>query len=261
MNSMVRQAFRPSRSAGMDWRLWRTHAFDLIFPPQCVACHAVLSDGHAVQICSACRAEIAGDEIAACVRCGSRVATNPYASSCPSCRGEAFRFQRAIAIGNYRGRLRELIYQCKRRHQETVAFQLGRLLGRRAMVSLLRTIDFDCIVPMPSHRFRQWMRGMNPALVVAEGVARETRCELIPDLLRYQRHTAKQGTLSRTRRLENVKSSMRVNPRLDPRGLRILLVDDVMASGATANEASRALRDAGVRNIVVAVVARGTGSN
>jgi predicted amidophosphoribosyltransferase len=101
---------------------------------------------------------------------------------------------------------------------------------------------------------------MNPAQVLAEGVARELRVEFIPDLLRYRRHTAKQGTLSRQQRIQNVASSMRINSRIQIRGLNILLIDDVMATGATMNEAANTLRRAGVSQVSVAVVARGTGS-
>lgn len=101
---------------------------------------------------------------------------------------------------------------------------------------------------------------MNPALVLAEGFSHETGQLLVPDLLSYRRHTSKQGTLSRLQRWENVKSSMRVNPRIPPRGLRVLLIDDVMATGATLNEAAQTLRQAGAARVHVAVVARGTGS-
>ena len=249
----------PSRPA--DWRFWRSRLLDLVFPPQCVVCQTSLADGIAIQVCADCTREMVGGALMPCPRCGSRVVTNPYTRYCRMCRSERYQFERAIAIGNYRGRLRDAIYQFKRRNQEPVAYQLGRLLGRYVLESIQPGVDFQCVVPMPSHRFRQWTRGMNPALVVAEGVACETRSELIADLLQYRRHTAKQGTLSRTRRLENVKNAMRINPRIRPSGLRILLVDDVMASGATANEAARALRADGVKKVVVAIVARGMGAN
>ncbi len=254
------QALAPPKSRA-DWRFWRSRFLDLVFPPQCVVCHDSLEDGGAIQVCFDCRRELADDQVLPCSRCGGRVATNRYARFCRLCANERFQFERAIALGNYRGRLRDVIYQFKRPNQEPVAYQLGRLLGRYAVESLRPGFDFQFVVPMPTHRFRQWTRGMNPALVVAEGVALETRSELIADLLQYRRHTAKQGTLCRSRRLENVKNAMHVNPRIRPAGWRVLLVDDVMASGATANEAARTLREAGVKRVAVALVARGTGNS
>jgi ComF family protein len=239
---------------------WASALFDLVFPPQCVACAAALEDGTAIQICASCREEIDPAGFVVCPRCASRLPANPFEQHCRLCFREAFRFERAIALGNYRGRLRELIYQFKRRNQEPVAFQLGRLLGRRALDQLGSREHIDAVVPMPSHRLRQWTRGMNPALVVAEGVIAETGCELIAGMLRYRRHTAKQGTLSRAKRLKNVRGAMGTNARFASHGMRVLLVDDVMASGATINEAARALRVAGVGSILVAVIGRGTGS-
>ncbi len=201
------------------------------------------------------------DDVTPCVRCGGRVSPNPFGRYCRLCRGEKYSFERAVALGSYRGRLREAVYQLKRRNQESVGFQFGRLLGQLCNDSFKVEADFNCIAPLPSHRFRHWTRGMNPASVIAEGVAQETHVELIPDLLRSHRLTAKQGTLSRTGRLQNVKNSMGMNPRIDPRGLRVLLVDDVMATGATVNEAARTLRAAGIKKIFVALIARGTGTS
>ncbi len=213
------------------------------------------------QICEACRLVMVSNDIIACVRCGGRVSPNPFGRYCRLCRGEKYYFERAVALGSYHGRLREAVYQLKRRNQESVAFQFGRLLGQLCNESFKVETDFNCIAPLPSHRFRHWTRGMNPAAVIAEGVALETHVELIPDLLRSRRPTAKQGTLSRSGRLQNVKHSMSMNARIDLHGLRVLLVDDVMATGATVNEAARTLRTAGIKKIFVALVARGTGTS
>jgi predicted amidophosphoribosyltransferase len=101
---------------------------------------------------------------------------------------------------------------------------------------------------------------MNPAGVVAEGFAQATGCPLISDLLRYCRWTSKQGTLSRSERLRNVRRSMRVDRSYDIAGARLLLIDDVMASGATLNEAARAIRSGGAASVEAAVVARGIGT-
>ncbi len=89
-------------------------------------------------------------------------------------------------------------------------------------------------------------------------MAAELNLKLVHDLLVYVRPTQKQGTLTRNMRIENVRNSMSVHPDIRFSKLRILLIDDVMASGATANEGARALLNAGAAEIMVAVAARGT---
>jgi ComF family protein len=237
-----------------------SRVLELVFPPQCVACRAALPDSQRIQICGQCRAEMLDLAVSPCSRCGSRLVPNPFPHGCRLCRGERFLFERAVALGNYEGLLRELVYQFKRRYQDAQAYQFGRLLGELCREQFRIGHDVNCVAPTPSHRWRQWSRGMNPAALLAEGVAAETGMEYIPDLLWQRRLAAKQGTLSRAERLNNVRSAMEANRLIEFKNLRVLLVDDVMATGATANEAARTLRAAGIKRIYLAIVARGIGT-
>jgi ComF family protein len=242
-----------------SWRVWRSRLRDLIYPPQCAACRIWLDDGDSIQLCGPCRDECVDSTSDSCARCGGYVPLHRFAQNCRLCRGEKYYFERAVAIGNYSGKLRDIVYQFKRRHQDPIAFQMGRWLGQ-IVAQRISMSAFDSVVPVPSHWTRLWMRGMNPAQLLAEGFVHELRGVHVDNALMYRRHTRKQGTLSRQRRFENVESAMQVHPQYDMRGRRVLLVDDVMATGATANEACRALQRGGVAKVYVAVVARGTGS-
>jgi ComF family protein len=229
---------------------------DLVFPPLCLHCQRPEDFGDQPHLCADCLRAMCDSEFEMCVRCGSRVHSSEYLAGCKMCQGETFRFSRAIAWGNYEGELREAIYRIKRRDHEALAFHVGRCLGRFLLTSGLR--EFDLVAPVPTHWVRVWNRGMNPAEVIARGVGRELGVRLVPDLLVYVRSTRKQGTLSRNQRFDNVRQAMAVHPRIRFSGFRVLLVDDVMASGATVNEAARALLRSGAVDVTVAVAARGT---
>lgn len=237
------------------------HVADIFFPPRCVVCEAnSLSDRESPWICEQCAERCFPNTVEMCSRCAARVRVPAPMVGCGLCHDQSFGFSRAIALGNYADRLRDAIYRFKRPHQENVAFQFGRCLGRLALTELA-DVEIDCIAPMPTHFLRYWSRGSNPAAVLAAGIARETGWPVVTDLLRYVRPTQKQGLLSRTQRIENARGAMQMRSCYQVRGATILLVDDVMASGATANEACRALRQGkrGAAEIYLTLVGRGLG--
>lgn len=238
-------------------RTWGRALLDLIFPPRCVDCGNPEAFELEPQVCSGCRGAWSTSEYTPCFRCGARVFSHPILIGCKLCHGQSFRFSQAFALGNYESALRSAVYRIKRRNHEPLAFHMGRCLGQTVREAVPGA-EIDVVVPMPTHWVRFWQRGGNPAEQLAVGLARELQRPMIPDLLGYVRATKKQGRLSRAQRLENVHRAIAVRAHYRFGGLRILLVDDVMASGATANEASRALLQSGAGEVWVAVAARGT---
>ncbi len=117
----------------------------------------------------------------------------------------------------------------------------------------------DLVVPVPMHWSRRIARGTNPAEVLAETVAQKLRIPVALDLLHNRRKTRKQGTLLPDQRRRNVREAFSVSAGYDIKDTCVLLIDDVMTTGATGDELSRMLRQAGAKRISVAVLARGTG--
>lgn len=192
-----------------------------------------------------------------CRKCGANLYHgNPLQNACSLCHGTDLRFQRAVSTGNYRGLLQELVIRMKNQHNEQIAIQLGNLLAYE-----LRGADFlddlNLVVPVPTHWWRRLRRGFQAAEVISETVASGCDIPYAGQIMRCLRGTKKQGTLSTSGRFENVRGAFDVRPNVAVNGLNILLIDDVMTSGATASELARMLKSRGAAKVYVGVIARG----
>ncbi|MCA9153200.1 MAG: ComF family protein [Pirellulaceae bacterium] len=170
-----------------------------------------------------------------------------------------WRIQRVMPFGLYRDRLKQVVLQMKHAAQEPLSLAMGRLFAEVLADQLADDAPPDFVVPIPSHWSRRWSRGTNPAMLLAESIARVRRWNLAERILLANRRTMKQGTLTPAERRRNVLRAFRVSESYDIKDARVLVVDDVMTTGATANEAARVLRRAGASHVSVAVLARATG--
>jgi ComF family protein len=174
---------------------------------------------------------------------------------CGLCRRGARGFDAAYSFGFYEDELRRLIQLFKYGRVETLAKPLGRLLAR----ALPREQSFDLIVPMPLHWRKRWERGFNQSRLLAREIARRTHVP-VRSVLRRVRATAPQAGLTSAKRRANVsgafEASQRANNLRVLSGGRVLLIDDVMTTGATAASAARALKRAGARHVTLLTLAR-----
>jgi ComF family protein len=154
--------------------------------------------------------------------------------------------------------LREVILRMKHVSGEGLTEVLGELWACH-MDKRLRDLKADVIVPVPLYWWRRWTRGYNQSAVLAQALARQLCIPCRTRWLRRVRHTARQAILSAAARRPNVQEAFFAPARAELRGKIVLLVDDVLTTGSTANDAARALREAGVARVVVAVLARGHG--
>jgi len=172
---------------------------------------------------------------------------------CGKCISEPPPFSTVAAFGIYRGLLREAIHAFKYGEKFLLGRPLGGLIAGRIAESGGR-FSFDLIVPVPLHPQRLQERTYNQALLLAETVGSRFCVAVDPFLLRRLRPTPPQQGLSERERLGNLKGVFDLNGKVAER--RVLLVDDVMTTGATARECSRVLLRGGAREVAVAVVAR-----
>jgi ComF family protein len=137
---------------------------------------------------------------------------------------------------------------------EGLAEVLGELWASH-LDKRLPELKADVIVPVPLHWWRRWTRGYNQSEVLARAIANRAHLPCRPRWLSRVRNTPQQVNQTASSRPENVRNAFFAAARVELRGKTILLVDDVLTSGSTANDAARALRRAGATRVVVAVLA------
>ncbi|MGA2183693.1 MAG: ComF family protein [Bryobacteraceae bacterium] len=170
---------------------------------------------------------------------------------CALCRLGLNGFDAAYTFGAFEAELRELIHVFKYGRVKTLARPLGRFLA----IALPRAERFDVVVPMPLHWMRRWTRGFNQSELLAREIARRASVP-VRNLVRRAKATTPQAGLTNAKRRANVSGAFRVRRPERVRGLRILLVDDVMTTGATASACARTLKQAGAARVTLLTVAR-----
>lgn len=193
-----------------------------------------------------------------CGRCGATLnRPSPLGNQCAHCFGHDLRFDRAYAIGNYQGLLQELVIRMKNQHDEALALQLGTFLGYELLAQ--GWTEFDQLVSVPSHWMRKLKRGFQAADILGERVSQLIGIPKCSQTVSATRTTAKQGTLSTTGRRANVHNAFKLHAKANIEGQHVLIIDDVLTSGATTSELARILKQHGAAEVSVAVVARGAG--
>ncbi|MEX2172048.1 MAG: ComF family protein [Pirellulales bacterium] len=245
------------RTRGLLRRNWlagpRRALLDLLYPPRCASCDAPLGDSSRAVLCRDCRADLPLFEGSMCPRCGAAAsALEPSSDGCGICRETKFHFDGTVALGDYSGLLRRLILRAK--HEEPVAQGLAELLFEHREQELL-TAAPDLVVAVPMHWHRRWQRRTNSAEIMAAALSARLAVPARFSRLRRIRSTPPQTSVPGSERFANVRRAFRARRRrLEAR--HVLLVDDVLTTGATCSEAARALRAAGVERVTVAVIAR-----
>ena len=244
-----------------------------IFPASCSLCGYLLPQLSFAPICAACWSEVVPHEAAACVRCGdaadavgdrSRQASAiPAGNLCRACRLAPPPFVKAIAVASYQGRMRDLIHALKYERLRPVARGLGRMLADTLLQFALELPGEMLVVPVPLHRSKNASRGFNQARVLAaETIASLRRrssaiqLTLAPATLMRLRATESQAGLTPRQRRLNVRGAFGVSAPAAVAGRHVLLIDDILTTGATARAASRALLQAGAESVWVATLAR-----
>lgn len=202
-------------------------------PPVCMTCWETMPFAPAENRCTNCSRPLSGGR-GVCVQCASPPA-----------------FGRVWAIGLHHGALREAVHHLKFSGRKTLAAPLGRRLAR------MMPREHDLIVPLPLHPSRLRERGYNQATLIACGLAGILGLPVVEGELVRLRRTGHQAKLEREERLRNLRGAFGTRSQTDPpwSGRAVLLVDDVLTTGATASAAAEAITKTGARRVDLAVLA------
>jgi len=165
-------------------------------------------------------------------------------------------FHAAMAFLHFRkaGPVQELIHQLKYRNRQDLGLLLGRMLGERLLKAPLYQ-GLDCILPVPLHRKKEKLRGYNQSLCIAKGIAEVLGIPVLEKDLIRSIATSSQTQKSRYKRYENMKDVFEVKQEAQLLGLHVLLVDDVITTGATIEACAIVLQQAGISRLSIATLA------
>lgn len=238
-------------------RGWVEAALALVYPEVCQLCGQARAAPAQGFVCPDCQAQARFIEPPLCERCG-----RPYPASvtgpfeCADCLDSGWAFRNARSAVVAQGSVLEAIHRYKYARALWLEPFLAGLLIRRA-APVLATEPWDALVPVPLHPTRQRQREFNQAERLAERLSQATHIPVNRRWLRRVAPTATQTLLTRRERLANVRAAFAMRPGARLAGQRLVLIDDVMTTGATTGACAATLRAAGAAEICVWTVARG----
>lgn len=237
-------------------------ALDLVFPALCPLCQTTLGADRRDPLCGPCWRAITRLGRPRCHVCG---AAPPLAATfddvsepaqpappCAACATDPPPYDYARSAAIFEGALREAVHALKYSGRRALARPLGDLAAEHCAATLAEAIE--AVVPVPLAPDRERERGFNQAELLAQRVAWRLGVPVRPRWLRRVRPTRPQSDLAAAERRANVRGAFRASPGVS--GRHVLVVDDVLTTGATLGECARALRDGGARRVGVLTVAR-----
>jgi len=264
-----------SVKAAMVWAV--ADVANTFFPTDCRVCGAPMVALGKVRVCELCLMRSAEPETdVLCARCGdalgmesARFAAAMGVTECSLCRMAPPEFERAVAFGTYDNEMREMLHLLKFGGQRRMA---EHVLGERLASAVLK-LESDIaghgaapdllVVPVPLFPARERQRGFNQARLLAEAAVKslkrqrpEWKLRVLPNAMRRVRDTHALFTLNPGERRRNLSGAFRIADKDAVRGREVLLLDDIMTTGATARECARVLRRAGAAKVWVATVAK-----
>lgn len=217
------------------------YILDLIFPPKCIFCDSILGDD---SICGACK------------KCYEKIPFSGRLSlSYGSIKQQTY-YDQVVCVCEYEGIIKKALVKYKFSNRPSFYRTFARLM-HVSLKNMTNCRNFDIIMSVPLHKARERDRGYNQAQLISKALAKEMGMGDKSWLLSRVRNTGNQSLLAQKQRLVNIKDAFKVTDINKVRGKSILLIDDVLTTGATVNECSRVLKEAGALDITVGVIASG----
>lgn len=235
------------------------YLINFLYPPRCAGCEQRLTINHTRRLCDACRAGIERLPDPLCAVCGIPMAAASASGWCGRCAESPPHFSRARAIARYRAGSDEdaqMLPSLIRRHKYGLDQSLSRALAECLDPLPYAPGDHELIMPVPLHRARLRWRGFNQAALLGSAIARQLGQPLDTQTLVRVRETAPQTGQNMRERRKNIHNAFAVARPAKVANRTVLLIDDVITTGATADECARILLAAGARRVEVLTLVR-----
>lgn len=228
---------------------------DILYPREaaCIGCCRERLDIDSLGLCPACKLSLPFISPPACTKCGKPLYHQMH--FCPDCRTVRHSFSQAVSVFEYTGLIKQIIhrfkYEAERYLADPMAYWMSKSLERQ------NTWQIDSIIPVPLHPRRQQKRGYNQSALLAQGIGRRIKKEVLQNVLIRSRDTPPQYSLGRQQRMINLMDAFEVTLARKIQGKNIVLVDDIYTTGSTADQCSRTLVKAGAQKVYVLTLAAG----
>lgn len=221
---------------------------NLLFPSECPVCHRPSDQPETAPFCRDCWQTIKPYVGYRCNICG-RPTESEHTGACYECLNDKPFYDKILYFGLFEGVLKEALHTLKYRPLKRLSKPLGDLLQELDLPS-----NNYLVIPVPLHRRRLLERGFNQSALIARHFARQRGLTFVPHTLKRRLHNKPQSLLNRSERVKNVRDAFEVVNTVD--GRDIILVDDVVTTGATVNECSKTLKRHGAKSVYVVALAR-----
>jgi competence protein ComFC len=236
--------------------LWKNF-INLIYPLSCLLCETALEPLSDRPVCAVCWNKIEYNQPPFCRVCAKHLPakTQKQALICSNCQQSSFSFRQARSVCIYDGVIKNCLHLFKYKRKLSLVKPLSKLMIDFARNSLDMN-KVDIIIPVPLYSTKRRLRQFNQAGLLAESISRACSKQLQQKLLIKTKPGPAQVELSKTERLKNLRGAFKVRSAGSLKDKNILLIDDVLTTGATANECARTLLDAQANSVDVLTLAR-----
>lgn len=228
---------------------------NLLFPLRCGFCSEIIPCIQATRypLCEKCLSKIKFIGQNACAYCGKEL-NDGEKNICKYCKGARY-YEKVISVCEYSGLAREKILEFKFMGKKELYKVFSILIIEKLKMTNFR--NFDIIISVPIHSSKLAERGYNQSELIAREIAKYFGLPVSSSNLIKDKQTESQSLLDKTKRIMNVLDSFRVQDKREIKGKKVLLVDDIITTGATVNECSKVLKQAGGLEVYVVTIATG----
>jgi ComF family protein len=232
---------------------------DIIYPRSCVLCKKALDGSNQYEaICDQCYKDIVANIPPFCKKCGRHLEPENIDTTddtCIGCQKKFLHFDRTWSACIYNTKMKDLLHLFKYRHKTILRKPLGKLLLRFIHDFNIPVDKFDFIVPMPIHPARLREREYNQAELIAKELSNMLPLKINKNLAVRIRNTQPQSLLGASSRWENVKGAFKIKYPEEVKNKKILIIDDLFTTGATASEIALTLKKAGAKEVSILTLA------